>query len=373
MSFLLAGDEGFEPPILEPEPSALPLGQSPLSFIDCSEHWQILGYYTKKIIVCLASKTLMRYNSDMITHYHSSVRSRELQVIEQPKAGSWTHVVGPTKSDIAYLVQTFELDEDLVKDATDIYEVPRVETDNGNTYVFTRYCHPDGEHTSTEPLLIIYTGTNIVTVMRTQDRVLDTLINSTNMLTTQKTKLFLHVLEEINKSYRLQLNLVSKQILKFRSQLRQSDITSAQIIKFIEIEEDLNEFLAALQPQGIVLTALESGKYMRLYEDDRDLVEDIMLNTNELVELTKSRIRTVINIRQAYDVIATTNLNRTFRRLTSIAIFLTIPTILGGLFGMNVELPFANEQDPNNFWIIVGLIILSMASMIIFFRRRKWF
>jgi hypothetical protein len=27
---LMAGDEGFEPPILGPEPSALPLGQSPL-------------------------------------------------------------------------------------------------------------------------------------------------------------------------------------------------------------------------------------------------------------------------------------------------------------------------------------------------------
>ncbi len=26
----LAGDEGFEPPILGPEPSALPLGQSPI-------------------------------------------------------------------------------------------------------------------------------------------------------------------------------------------------------------------------------------------------------------------------------------------------------------------------------------------------------
>jgi hypothetical protein len=28
--YLLAGDEGFEPPILGPEPSALPLGQSPI-------------------------------------------------------------------------------------------------------------------------------------------------------------------------------------------------------------------------------------------------------------------------------------------------------------------------------------------------------
>ena len=30
----MAGDEGFEPPILGPEPSALPLGQSPTYEID---------------------------------------------------------------------------------------------------------------------------------------------------------------------------------------------------------------------------------------------------------------------------------------------------------------------------------------------------
>ena len=37
-AFSLAGDEGFEPPIAEPESAALPLGQSPLTSRD----------YTKK-------------------------------------------------------------------------------------------------------------------------------------------------------------------------------------------------------------------------------------------------------------------------------------------------------------------------------------
>jgi hypothetical protein len=31
----MAGDEGFEPPILGPEPSALPLGQSPSDLYQC--------------------------------------------------------------------------------------------------------------------------------------------------------------------------------------------------------------------------------------------------------------------------------------------------------------------------------------------------
>ncbi|MEK7626087.1 MAG: magnesium transporter CorA family protein [Patescibacteria group bacterium] len=309
----------------------------------------------------------------MITHYFSTVRSRKLQILDAHKAGSWCHVVNPTKSDVEYLVEVFGLDQDILTDATDIYEAPRVETDDKATYVFTRYCHPDGDNTSTEPLLVVYTDSNIVTIMRTQDKVLDNLINgSVDILTTQKTKTFLHILEEINRSYRVQLNLVSKQILKFRSELRLAEITSDQIVRFIEIEEDLNEFLAALQPQALVLTALESGKYMRLYDDDRDMVEDIMLGTSELIELSKSRVRTVANIRQAYDVIATNNLNRTFRRLTSIAIFLTIPTIIGGLFGMNVELPFNNEGDPANFWFVLGLILASMISFISVFKYKRW-
>jgi hypothetical protein len=35
----MAGDEGFEPPIMGPEPTALPLGQSPLLLVtevDCT-------------------------------------------------------------------------------------------------------------------------------------------------------------------------------------------------------------------------------------------------------------------------------------------------------------------------------------------------
>jgi magnesium transporter len=142
----------------------------------------------------------------------------------------------------------------------------------------------------------------------------------------------------------LQLNLIIKKILRSRAQLRQSVVRSDDIIQFIEIEEDLNEFLSALQPQALVLSKLETGRYLKLYEDDKDLIEDIKLSTTELIELSKTRVKTAINIRQAYDVIATNNLNKIFKRLTSIAIFLAVPTIISGIFGMNVELPFQHAQ-----------------------------
>ena len=309
--------------------------------------------------------------STMINYYHSSARARVLSNIDEPKAGSWCHVVQPSSEELDTVAEKFGLDRDILNDAIDAYEAPRVEVDKGATYVFARYCRPEDPDIPTEPILIIHTNDGIVTVMRSNDNVLEQLTDGTvSVLTTQKTKTFLQILEQINRSYRLQLNIVAKQILGFRSQLRQTNVSSVEIIKFIELEEDLNEFLSALQPQGIVLNALDSGKYMRLYEDDQDLVEDIMLNTSELIELSKSRLRSIVNIRQAYDVIATNNLNRTFRRLTSIAIFLTIPTIIGGLFGMNVALPFQDYKYA--FIVVVALIALTMLIFINYFRKRKW-
>jgi magnesium transporter len=307
----------------------------------------------------------------MISYYHSTARARALAKLDEPKAGSWCHAVEPSKKELDKLAVDFNLDRDLLEDAVDIYEAPRIEVDSGNTYIFTRYCYPEGQEIATEPLLIIYTSNNIITVKRTHSSVLDQLINGNlAILTTQKTKLFLHMLEQINHSYSLQLNFIIKKILRSRAQLRRSVVRSGEIIQFVEIEEDLNEYLSALQPQALVLTKLETGRYMKLYDDDKDLIEDIKLNTNELIELAKTRVKTAINIRQAYDAIATNNLNKIFKRLTSIAIFLAVPTIVSGIFGMNVNLPF--EHSRYAFLYVLGIITVIVLVMVNYFEKRDY-
>lgn len=307
----------------------------------------------------------------MIDIYHSTARARKLAKIDAPKAGSWVHAIEPTSAELDKLAKEFNLDRDVLQDATDPHEAPRVEVSDGHVYVFCRYCRPEDPDIPTEPMLVIYTDKNIITVMRKDDNILENLIfGKVQFLTTQKTKTFLHILDQINHTYRRQLLQIGKQILRFRSQMRRTEASSIDLIKFIELEEDLNEFLSALQPQALVLNALESGKYMRLYEDDRDMADDIMLSTNELIELCKSRLRTVVNVRQAYDVIATNNLNKIFKRLTSIAIFLAIPTVIGGLWGMNVALPFQH----NKYAFILILVFIGATVYIAtkFFNYKKW-
>jgi len=308
----------------------------------------------------------------MSTIYYSQARKRDLQILAQRKAGSWIAVEAPTDADLDKLAADYGLDRDNLADAIDIYEAPRVEVQDGIVYIYTRYCHPEGREIATEPLLIVYADDYLLTVMRTNTPIIDRLRNnSIDVVTTQKTKTLLQILVEVNRSYELQLTKLSRRILQTRAHMRQSQINTREFISIIELEEDLNEFLSALQPQALLFRSLLSGKYVRLYEEDRDIVEDIELGAGELITQVQGRLRTLVNMRQAYDAIATNNLNNTFKRLTSIAIFLTIPTIIGGLFGMNVDLPF--EHAHYAFLFVMGLILLTTGLLVWFFKRKKWF
>jgi len=306
----------------------------------------------------------------MTTLYYNSASDAAVDLISKPKAGAWIAVMGPSETELDTLAAKYKLDRDLLSDAVDIYEAPRVEKDEGNVYVYTRYCYPEGKEIATEPLLIIATTDFLITIMRTESDLLSAFTSGkVPVNTTQKAHLLVQIMEAVNSSYQRQLIKVSKQILRTRAQLRQSQISNKAFIGIIELEEDLNEFTAALQPQGILLAALSSTKYLRLSEEDREMIEDLRLGTNELIELTKSRLRTLTNIRQAYDAIATNNLNNTFKRLTSIAIFLTIPTIVGGLFGMNVPVPFQHHEHA--FTYVLVIVAVLMLTTFWFFRRRR--
>ncbi len=279
--------------------------------------------------------------------------------------------MAPSPAELDALAEDYGLDRDNLDDAIDIYEAPRIEVEDGAVYIFTRYCYPEGKEIATEPLLIVYTTDYVFTVARLQTDILGRLLrDQLEFVTTQKTKLLLHILSEINLSYGRQITKVSKRILQLRGHMRQSHINTREFVGIIELEEDLNEFLSALQPQALLFTSLLGGRYLRLYEEDREIIEDIERSTSEIITQMQGRLRTLVNMRQAYDAIATTNLNNTFKRLTSIAIFLTIPTIVGGLWGMNVGLPF--EHAKGAFAAVIALIVVLEAGTIWWFNRKQW-
>lgn len=308
----------------------------------------------------------------MVQIFYRHIRSEKLKTLDAAKVGSWVNAVAPSDRELLELAETYGLDHSLLQDGVDLHESPRIEDEDGATYIYTRFCFSDAGRSHTAPMLIVYAKQHLITVLPKPFTGFEKLTRSrTPLVTTQKTKLLLQILAEVQNSYTNNLNSVSRTIFQIRSGLRQEEISNKDFISFIDIEETLNDMLSGLVPTASVLRGLMSGRHVRLYEEDEDLIEDLTLGINELIELTKSRLTTIKNVREAYSTIMANNLNRVFKLLTSITILMTIPTIITSVYSMNVVTPFMHTKFA--FWIITTFILVLVGIVGWLFKRNKWF
>jgi magnesium transporter len=115
---------------------------------------------------------------------------------------------------------------------------------------------------------------------------------------------------------------------------------------------------------------LAGRKVLSFTEDDRDILEDLQLETAQLIDESKGYLKTIVNIREAYSNIMTNNLNRQIRILTTLTIVLTVPTIIGAFFGMNVNIPL--DDNPLAFPILVGATLFFALLVLYILRRKDW-
>ena len=147
-------------------------------------------------------------------------------------------------------------------------------------------------------------------------------------------------------------------------------ISNKDIVQFVRYESTLNNFLSALIPTNVSLDNLLTGKYLKLYEDDKDFIEDIFLMNEQLIASCKSNLRAISNIRDAYSTIMTNNLNRVIKILTVLTIVLTIPTMVASFYGMNVGIP--GSGSPISFLIIIVGAFLLSGLVLLGFGMKGW-
>ncbi|MDL2341915.1 MAG: magnesium transporter CorA family protein [Patescibacteria group bacterium] len=307
----------------------------------------------------------------MIKYYYKSITGTELTEIDEPRKGTWIYVEAPTDVEVAQLAKQFQLEPGNLEDARDDDEMPRLERQDGQTYIYVRFAYRNSQgDLSTMPLLIVFGGEYVVTVSRIRLPALDHLMRGqTPFATTQRSKLVLLILSQISDQYDGFINRISRQIKSIRSRLRSTGITNKDLLDFVTIEDDLNEFQASLQPTNAALRRLLVGKQLPLFDDDHDIVEDLLLNNEQSIEAIRSNLLSVSNIRDAYSAISSNNLNRTITLLTLATILVALPNVFFGMYGMNVELPF--QHSPWAFGVLITINVVLITSIVAFVRKKR--
>ncbi len=305
----------------------------------------------------------------MLQYLRATDKNSVITQQDAPSDGSWIRSERPNDEELQTLYG-FGLDSDILTDALDPHEVPRVEVEDGWTYFITRLPDTDDDFNDfTTPILFCLGRNYLVTLSRDPlGRLWQPFIDASIAPTTSQTRLFMSMMEAIQNQYQRRVAAINRQMRAATSNVEQ--LRARDIATLAEYERKLNDYLDALIPTNTAVNKLLGGRLLKLSEDNRDLAEDLSIDLEQLITRCKSLLRTITNLRDSYRAVMDTRLNETIRLLTVITLALTIPTMLAGLFGMNVDLP-GDENSPLAFWFIIGISLIFAASLSLYFLRKR--
>jgi len=309
----------------------------------------------------------------MIKYFFKSLRSERIEEVDGYKPGCWIYAEDPSDHEVENLTQQFGLTIGHLYDALDEDEMPRLEKEGEQSYIFVRFAAKNSDdELMTVPLLFIFSGDMVMTVSRVRLPALESFINGKlQFATTQRAKLILLILQQIVEQYDVYISNTSKQIKLIRSRLRGHEISNQDFIDFVIIEDELNEFLSSLMPTNATLRRLLLGRYVPLFAEDQDIVEDLLLNNEQSIEACNSNMQSIIHIREAYTSISSNNLNSTMKILTAATVMIALPNLFYSMYGMNTPLPF--QHEPWFYWVLNGFILVLVLFVVLIARRKRVF
>lgn len=313
----------------------------------------------------------------MISIYKTIEEKCELIKLETIESGCWINVVSPSDQDILLLSKKTLIPIEFLRAALDDEETSRVEIEDQNIMVVVDVPFTEMEDNSltydTVPLSIIYTENEIVTICLKNSKITTDFIKGSvkNFYTYKHSRFILQLLYRVASYYLICLRQIDKKSLMIQKKLQKS-MSNKELMHLLYLRNSLIYFSTSLKSNELTFDKMLKLKLLDKYEEDKDILEDVLIETKQAIEMTDIYSNVLSGTMDASASVISNNLNLVMRFLTSITIVLAIPTIISGFWGMNVPgIPF--ETAPMGFWYAIGVsIILSFITML-YLNKKKMF
>ena len=298
----------------------------------------------------------------MVKYY----RTDDRKIHEEPtiQDGVWVQMVNPSVAEGQMVADALDMDVEDVLAALDEEESSRIELQDGYTLILVDIpsieIRHEKESYTTIPLGILITSGEIVTVCTEDTPVLQAFLN--NRVREFSTK----------KKLRFVYQILYRIAVLYQSDLRIGDDTEeVDLIALHELESTLVYFATSLRANGVVLDRLTRYKRLEQYPEDKELLGDVIVENQQAIEMT-SIYRDIINgTRELLSSVIDNRMNSIMKSLTVITLVMAIPTVISGIYGMNVNehwVPFANTA--HGFAIIIGIMVI-ICVIILLLRKKR--
>jgi magnesium transporter len=310
----------------------------------------------------------------MINIYKST--SNGLEQITEFTSGCWVNMIDPTSDDIERMVGQ-GIPQDFMTYPLDMDERARSEReDDGKMLILIRIPFFQGLNVdvpySTLPLGLILTDSMIVTVCRRQNDLTTEFASGKikNLSTGKRIRFVLRMLLLNANRYLSHLRQINKMTEDSEDRLQQS-MQNKEVLELLKYQKSLVYFTTALKANELLLERLQRTQLFRQYSDDEDLLEDVITENQQAIEMVNISANILSSMMDAFASIISNNLNVVMKFLAVATILVSLPVVVTGFYGMNVNLPLMDWQYT---WIaILGVSILIVGITIWFFVRKRWF
>lgn len=287
--------------------------------------------------------------------------------------GAWINLTQPSPEEITFLKMALDIPEDFILAALDEEERARIESDEDYTLIIIDIpiksaIEQDGQYI-TVPMSIIVNDNNIVTICLTDNPLLNDFIDRRvkGFFTYKKTRFIFQILYKNATFYLQYLRQIDKSSNKIEKELHRT-LKNKEMVQLLGLEKSLVYFSTSLKSNEVVLEKMMRFSPIKIYPEDQEMLEDVIIENKQAIEMAGIYSNILSSTMDAFNYLISNNLNVVMKMLASITIILSIPTIVGGFFGMNVPVPLMD--NPYAFPIILSCTVI-VCSIIGFIMLRK--
>ena len=311
----------------------------------------------------------------MINIYRTD--DRIISEIDQYMAGAWVKLTAPTLEECAEISDRFHMDIADVRAALDDEESSRINLEDDYTLILVDI--PSAEmrnnrHSyTTIPLGILIAEDVVITVCAEETAVLRSFVEQRvrDFSTKKQMRFTYQVLYNACMVYQSLLRSIDRKRTEIEERI-DKNTEDVDLIDLHELESNLVYFATSLRANGVVLDRLTRYGRLRQYSEDQELLEDVIIENRQAIEMTQIYRDSINGTRELMSTVINNRLNNVMKYLAAITIVMSIPTIISGLWGMNVGgkwMPFSST--PHGFAIICLITLLLCVFVMLWLRKKK--
>ncbi len=165
------------------------------------------------------------------------------------------------------------------------------------------------------------------------------------------------------------LNKVDQRVHAIEDALFESN--AKRVIQEIAlVRRDIISLRRIIHQQVPIVQQLETCEHPILHERMEEYFGDIADHLFKLRDIADENFEVINSFADTADTLASYRINEVMRILTVISVIMLPLTLISSIYGMNINLPFAD--DPHAFIMTAGIMILIVILMLAWFRKRHW-